>query len=168
MMTVLPTPAPPYAPTFPPRVNGQMRSMTLTPVSSIWVCVPCSWKDGASRWMGHLSSAATSPRPSKGSPVTLNRRPREAGPTGTAMGLPLSTTSAPRVSPSVAPMARQRTQLLPTCCSTSKMSFSSLSSISKPLNRSGISSGGNSTSTTVPIIWMTFPLVPSAISSLRL
>jgi hypothetical protein len=34
MTTVLPTPAPPNAPTLPPLVNGQIRSMTLMPVSS--------------------------------------------------------------------------------------------------------------------------------------
>jgi len=30
--TVLPTPAPPNAPTFPPFKNGQIKSMTLMPV----------------------------------------------------------------------------------------------------------------------------------------
>src|SRR5256885_624010 len=36
MMTVLPTPAPPYAPTLPPLVNGETRSKTLIPVSKTW------------------------------------------------------------------------------------------------------------------------------------
>ena len=34
MTTVLPTPAPPNAPTLPPFRNGQIRSMTLMPVVS--------------------------------------------------------------------------------------------------------------------------------------
>ena len=34
MRTVLPTPAPPNSPVFPPRINGHRRSMTLMPVSS--------------------------------------------------------------------------------------------------------------------------------------
>ncbi len=33
MFTVLPTPAPPKRPTLPPLANGQMRSITLMPVS---------------------------------------------------------------------------------------------------------------------------------------
>ena len=35
MTTVLPTPAPPKAPALPPLMNGQIRSMTLMPVSRI-------------------------------------------------------------------------------------------------------------------------------------
>jgi hypothetical protein len=34
MLTVLPTPAPPNRPTLPPLANGQIRSITLMPVSS--------------------------------------------------------------------------------------------------------------------------------------
>jgi hypothetical protein len=34
MFTVLPTPAPPNRPTLPPLANGQIRSITLMPVSS--------------------------------------------------------------------------------------------------------------------------------------
>ena len=34
MTTVLPTPAPPNAPTLPPLRNGHMRSITLIPVAS--------------------------------------------------------------------------------------------------------------------------------------
>ena len=36
MTTVLPTPAPPNAPTLPPFRNGQMRSITLMPVVRTW------------------------------------------------------------------------------------------------------------------------------------
>ena len=42
MITVFPTPAPPYAPTFPPFVNGQIRSSAFTPVSSTSVVMLCS------------------------------------------------------------------------------------------------------------------------------
>ena len=34
-LTVLPTPAPPNSPILPPLLKGQMRSMTLIPVSRI-------------------------------------------------------------------------------------------------------------------------------------
>ena len=34
MLTVLPTPAPPNKPTLPPFANGQIKSITLIPVSS--------------------------------------------------------------------------------------------------------------------------------------
>ena len=34
MLTVLPTPAPPNKPTLPPLAKGQIKSMTLIPVSN--------------------------------------------------------------------------------------------------------------------------------------
>jgi hypothetical protein len=52
MSTVLPTPAPPKSPVLPPLVYGSRRSTTLMPVSSIWIEVDCSSKDGAGRWIG--------------------------------------------------------------------------------------------------------------------
>ncbi len=52
MMTVLPTPAPPKTPILPPLANGQIRSMTLMPVSNTSVAVVWSSKDGAARWIG--------------------------------------------------------------------------------------------------------------------
>src|ERR1039457_6757521 len=48
--TVLPTPAPPNAPTFPPFRNGQIRSMTLMPVVRICGVVDWSIKVGAGDW----------------------------------------------------------------------------------------------------------------------
>ena len=52
MTTVLPTPAPPNAPTLPPFRNGQMRSMTLMPVVS--TCGDGDWSTsgGGGRWIG--------------------------------------------------------------------------------------------------------------------
>ena len=44
MTTVLPTPAPPNAPTLPPLVKGQIRSMTLMPVASTVALVSWSSK----------------------------------------------------------------------------------------------------------------------------
>ena len=46
MMTVLPTPAPPKTPILPPFAKGQMRSMTLMPVSKTSVAVACSSNAG--------------------------------------------------------------------------------------------------------------------------
>ena len=40
------------APTLPPFVNGQTRSMTLIPVSKIFAVVSCSVSVGAGRWIG--------------------------------------------------------------------------------------------------------------------
>ncbi|CSI54164.1 Uncharacterised protein [Vibrio cholerae] len=42
MLTVLPTPAPPNRPILPPFANGQIRSITLTPVSKSSVALDCS------------------------------------------------------------------------------------------------------------------------------
>ena len=53
--TVLPTPAPPNRPILPPWTYGVSRSMTLMPVSNIWV-LDSSWSNaGALRWMPHRS-----------------------------------------------------------------------------------------------------------------
>ena len=156
IMTVLPTPAPPNAPTLPPFENGQTRSMTLIPVSRICTLVSCSVSVGAGRWIGYRFSYFTGPRLSIGSPVTLNRRPSTASPTGTVIGTPVSVTLMPRLSPSVEDMATERTQFSPRCCCTSRASFIGLPftsySISKALYIFGSAfSSGNSTSTTGPI-----------------
>ena len=119
MSTVLPTPAPPKRPTLPPRTSGAMRSTTLMPVSNTCTCVSCSSKLGALRWIEAVCSRETSPRLSSASPSTLKSRPSVSGPTGTVIGAPVSTTSAPRRRPSVEFIARQRTQLLPRCALTS-------------------------------------------------
>ena len=128
------------------------------PVSKISVVLTCSSKDGGGLWMGLWVGASTGPRLSRGSPVTLNNRPRVSAPTGTETGLPESSASTPRARPSVGPRARQRTQLFPTCCSTSRTSLSPLLSTITALYRPGSWSGGNSTSTTVPITCTTLPL----------
>ena len=57
MMTVLPTPAPPKMPILPPFLNGQIRSMTLRPVSKTSISVDCWSKAGGSRWIGRWTSA---------------------------------------------------------------------------------------------------------------
>ena len=59
MMTVLPTPAPPKMPILPPFLNGQIRSMTLIPVSKTSTSVVCSSNGGGSRWIGSHVSALT-------------------------------------------------------------------------------------------------------------
>ena len=57
MSTVLPRPAPPKKPTFPPLTNGAMRSMTLSPVSKISSFGERSRKAGGSRWIGQRSTS---------------------------------------------------------------------------------------------------------------
>ena len=52
MTTVLPTPAPPNAPTLPPLRNGHMRSITLIPVASTSGDVFWSASSGGCRWIG--------------------------------------------------------------------------------------------------------------------
>ena len=56
MTTVLPTPAPPKAPALPPLMNGQMRSITLMPVSRISALVSWSTSAGAGLWIGYRFS----------------------------------------------------------------------------------------------------------------
>ncbi len=53
MTTVLPTPAPPKRPIFPPFRKGWMRSMTLMPVSNISSRVDCSSKSRRLAMDGH-------------------------------------------------------------------------------------------------------------------
>ena len=86
MMTVLPTPAPPKIPILPPFLNGQMRSMTLRPVSNISISVVWSSNAGGARWIGSILSALTSPLPSMAWPSTSNTRPSVTSPTGTVIG----------------------------------------------------------------------------------
>ncbi len=124
MMTVLPTPAPPKMPILPPFLNGQIRSMTLRPVSNTSISVDCWSNAGALRWIGRWTSALTGPLPSIGWPRTSKTRPRVASPTGTVIAAPVSTASTPRARPSVVVIATARTQLLPRCCCTSQTSGS--------------------------------------------
>src|SRR6266545_1022486 len=174
MMTVLPTPAPPNIPIFPPCTYGSRRSITLMPVSNIWVLASSSSKGGGSRWMGHRSSyVIVSAATSSGSPRTLYTCPRVPGPTGTVMGWPVFSTGVPRISPSVGFRAIVRTTPSPMCCATSQVmtsvSPSSVRSTRTAVFTSGRSSSGNSTSTTGPITRTTRPLPfpsSSAISSI--
>ena len=117
--TVLPTPAPPKRPILPPRTYGAIRSTTLIPVSKISIFGERSWKSGGSRWIGQRSVAVWPPLSSIGSPSTFQSRPSVAGPTGTEIGWPVSTTSVPRASPSVVSSATARTRSSPRCCCTS-------------------------------------------------
>ena len=121
--TVLPTPAPPKAPTLPPLRNGQIRSMTLIPVVRTSGEVAWSTSAGAGRWMAYRFSALTGPRSSTGFPVTSNTRPMTPSPTGTEIGPPVSVTSQPRLRPSVPDIEIVRTQLSPRCCWTSRVSL---------------------------------------------
>ena len=163
MMTVLPTPAPPKIPILPPFLNGQIRSMTLRPVSKISISVVWSSKDGGSRWIGRVWVALTGPLLSIAWPSTSNTRPRVASPTGTVIAAPVSRTSVPRARPSVVVIATARTQLLPRCCWTSHTSGSWPSRmISTALKMDGSLPAGNSMSTTGPVIWITRPFADAA------
>ena len=72
MITVLPTPAPPNIPIFPPCTYGSRRSITLMPVSSICFFGSSSENGGGSRWIGQRSLAWISEASvSSGSPITL-------------------------------------------------------------------------------------------------
>src|SRR5690606_37316850 len=121
MFTVLPTPAPPNRPTFPPLANGQTRSITLMPVSSSSTEGESSSNAGASWWIERRSSDSIGPRSSMGRPSTSMIRPSVPLPTGTEIGAPVDETSIPRRSPSLEPMAMVRTTPSPSCCWTSKV-----------------------------------------------
>ena len=86
MLTVLPTPAPPNRPTLPPLANGQIRSITLMPVSSSSCDGESSSYSGALRWIGAIWVESTGPRSSIGLPSTSMMRPSVALPTGTVIG----------------------------------------------------------------------------------
>ena len=154
--TVLPTPAPPNAPTFPPFKNGHIKSIGFMPVSRISVRVLCSNNPGAALCIGSLSSVATGPFWSIGSPVTLNIRPRVAPPTGTFIGDCVSTTLSPLLNPSVEVIATVLTTPSPSCCCTSNTILPSAPVVSA-LYIAGIESLGNWTSTTAPITCFIVP-----------
>src|SRR5438874_3924034 len=157
-ITVLPVPAPPNRPIFEPLANVQMRSTTLMPVSRISTFACCSDTGGAGRWMGQRVMPSGAGSSSMGAPITLNMRPSVSTPTGTEMGAPVATTLSPRRNPSVASMAMQRTTLSPMAPSTSSTTVRpSLIFTRRASNSSGWSPGGNSTSTTAPMTWLTLP-----------
>jgi len=93
IITVLPTPAPPNSPTFPPFEYGARRSTTLIPVSKTSVAVLSSSNGGGSLWIDQYSLALTSPASSIASPITLKIRPRTSSPTGTLIESPVALTS---------------------------------------------------------------------------
>src|SRR3954462_13197330 len=137
--------------------------MTLMPVTSTSAEPACSAKLGASRWIEEVCSALIGPASSIGSPMTFMMRPRQAGPTGTVMGLPVSKTSWPRTRPSVVSMAMARTAFSPRCWATSNTRrtclpvLASVLVVSSAFRMAG-SSPSNSTSTTAPITWLRRPL----------
>src|SRR6185312_2995602 len=137
--------------------------MTLIPVTSTSAEPACSEKLGASRWIEEECSALIGPASSIGSPITFMMRPRQAGPTGTVMGLPVSTTSWPRTRPSVVSMAMARTAFSPRCWATSNTRrtglpvLASVLVVSSAFRMAG-SSPSNSTSTTAPMTWLRRPL----------
>src|SRR3954451_24684019 len=155
--TVLPTPAPPNRPILPPWTYGVSRSITLMPVSNIWV-FDSSWSNaGALRWMPQrsLTSRVSPSSRFRGSPSMLNTWPRVTSPTGTLIGPPVSVTVAPRTRPSVGCSEMARTMPSPMCWATSSDkrcdSPPSSNSHSSLLYISGIESTGNSMSTTGPM-----------------
>src|SRR3954447_10556463 len=95
------------------------------PVSNISVVGVRFSTSGASRWIGQRVSASTGSPRSIGSPSRLKIRPSVPRPTGTVIGPPVSTTSMPRLNPSVVSMATARTRSSPRCCWTSQTSSSS-------------------------------------------
>ena len=124
--TVFPTPAPPNNPILPPLINGQIKSTTLIHVSKISVSVLCCAYVGALRWIGiFLTSSPSASFPSIGCPKTLNILPSVALPTGTEIGCLVSIASIPLLTPSVGPIATQRTISSPICCATSTTNKSS-------------------------------------------
>mmetsp|Transcript_4404 Transcript_4404/g.15309 ORF Transcript_4404/g.15309 Transcript_4404/m.15309 type:complete len:205 (+) Transcript_4404:700-1314(+) len=92
MNTVLPTPAPPKRPIFPPFWYGASRSTTLMPVTRISCSVDCSTNGGASRWIGRLFGDSIGPHSSTGSPITFMMRPSVGRPHGILIGSPVETT----------------------------------------------------------------------------
>src|SRR6185437_12079349 len=137
--------------------------MTLMPVTRTSAVPACSAKVGASRWIGDMKVSAMGPASSIGSPITFMMRPSVAGPTGTRIGRPVSTTSAPRTRPSVASIAMARTVFSPRCWATSNTRrtgwpvLGSILVVSSALRIAG-SSPSNWTSTTAPITWVRRPL----------
>src|SRR4051794_7506250 len=126
------------------------------PVIRISASVDWSMNSGAALWIGERRLVMTGPRSSTGSPITLRVRPSVSGPTGIMIGLPVSTTSAPRTSPSVVSIATVRTVFSPRCCATSSTRVrAALSTCSA--DRIDGRSPSNRTSTTAPMIWVIVP-----------
>src|ERR671935_1535380 len=139
--------------------------MTLIPVSKISTVGWRSWKLGGSRWIGQRSTSSGASFLSIGSPTTFQRRPRVSLPTGTEIGPPVSTTSAPRASPSVESMATARTRSSPRCCWTSAMRLiAGRPSCSGASTRSAVLISGSVSGKTASI---TTPLISTILPTLR-
>ncbi len=109
---------------------------------------------------GMRSSASTGPLPSIGWPSTSNTRPSVGSPTGHAdRATGVARRRIPRARPSVVVMATVRTQLLPRCCWTSQDErvLALALDLDRVVDRRQLP-GGNSMSTTGPVIWMTRPV----------
>src|ERR1700723_356720 len=95
--------------------------------------------------------------------MTFMIRPSVAGPTGTMMPAPVSTTGCPRTRPSVVAMAMVRTRFSPRCWATSSTRRNgapvrwSVLVVSRALRIAG-RWPSNSTSTTAPMIWTMRPV----------
>src|SRR5712692_3639141 len=110
------------------------------------------------------------PTSSTGSPVTFISRPSVSSPTGTVIGAPVSITSIPRTRPSVESIEMHRTMLSPRCCATSSTRLNGRSSIDGLVTRSALRIDGsepleNSTSMTLPKIWLIRPVDCSLIAA---
>src|SRR5579872_1929925 len=113
--------------------------------------------------MARRSSAATGPASSIGSPTTLMMRPSVPAPTGTLIGAPVSATSWPRTSPSVASMAIVRTVDSPRCWATSSTRRLPPFLVSSELRMAG-RWPSNCTSTTAPMTWVMRPIWLAAVA----
>ena len=128
---------------------------------NISLAVLRSSNKGGLACMGRPFSLLTCGSPSIASPVTLNKRPFIASPTGIAIGLPVSVTLVPRTNPSVPSIAIVLTLSSPRCCCTSNTSLSPLSRVSsRAFKISGsLESVSNCTSTTAPMMDFTLPVL---------
>src|SRR4051812_20340234 len=126
------------------------------PVTRISASVDWSMNSGAGLWIGERRLVKTGPRSSTGSPTTLRMRPKVSGPTGTVIGSPVSTASAPRTSPSVVSIATVRTVFSPRCCATSSTSVRPPFSTCSEFRIDG-NSPSKRTSTTAPMTWVIVP-----------
>src|SRR5216683_7197315 len=120
--------------------------------------------------MGIRLGASIGPTSSTGSPVTFISRPSVSSPTGTVIGAPVSITSIPRTRPSVESIEMHRTMLSPRCCATSSTRLNGRSSIDGLVTRSALRIDGsepleNSTSMTLPKIWLIRPVDCSLIAA---
>jgi len=114
-----------------------MRSTTLIPVIKISLPCPYSTKVGASLWIGNFILVLIGPLSSIGYPMTFMILPKHSGPTGTMIGLPVSSTGYPLTRPSVASMAMVLTLESPKWWETSKINFLSIPLTSRAFKMAG-------------------------------